>query len=115
MPTTTESKPHAAGEAATPTTQWWPDLYLRRGHELQAITPEQAAELMELYRDGRGSSEMQKPWIDLHDIDGNRIGFVSYNGRVWIGHPNKTSSQGNREIPVGERETAAQREQEGWK
>lgn len=91
-----------------------PKLFLRKGHRLLQVTPEQASRLMdakrenEAMRTGRGFSVVRD--IPLHDIDGNRIGMVSYNGRVWLETPD-----GDREIPLPGVKTAAQQESEGWK
>jgi len=52
------------------------------------------------------ASKMFRDWIDLNDFgasnlkasdghlfkDGKRIGFISYNGRVWEGDPRKWNS-----------------------
>lgn len=96
--------------------RWWPDLYLRKGRRLLQVTPEQASKLMDIQRDGdsalgeypRSRSEVKD--IRLHDIDGRHIGFVSFNGRVWL-----NDIDGRKEIPLAGVKTAAQHEANGWK
>ncbi len=56
----------------------------------------------------RPSSEVRN--ILLHDIDGKRIGYVSYDGRVWI-----HDIDGDKEIATNGAKTAAQHEVEGWR
>lgn len=93
---------------ATASAQWWPNLFLKKGRQLQAITPEQCSIVREIYNDGRGSSEIRKD-IYLYDETGARIGYVSYNGRVWL-----HDVEGNIEVPQRGVKTAAQRTAEGW-
>lgn len=94
--------------------RWWPDLFLRKGRALLQVTPEQASQLMDAKRDaevartGRGSSGVRD--ILLHDINGNQIGKVSFNGRVWL-----HDVDGDKEIPLAGVKTAAQHNAEGWK
>lgn len=88
--------------------RWWPDLFLRKGRMLVQVSPEQAGRIMDLFRGGRGASKVRD--IPLHDIDGNQIGHVSYNGRVWL-----HDVDGNKEVPQAGVKTAAQHEAEGWK
>ncbi len=64
--------------------QWWPALHLKKGKLLQPILAAQCAKLMAVYRGDQGASEMSKPWIDLFDSTGNKIGKISYNGRTWL-------------------------------
>lgn len=97
--------PPAPGSAG----RWWPDLYLKKGRQLQEITPAQCGLLMENYRAGRGFSEMPCSSIALHDVNGCRIGHVSYNGRVWL-----HDVGGDVEIPVAGYKTVAEHEAEGW-
>lgn len=89
---------------------WWPDLYLKKGRLLRQILPEQCGAVMELYRDGRGFSEMPSSSIPLYTITGKRIGHISYNGRVWLDDVDGQEI----EIPVAGYKTAAQHEAEGW-
>lgn len=97
------------GKDQKPEAQWWPDLYLRKGRKLVQIQPHQCGPVMDLFRGDRGFSEMPKPSIDLFTVDGEKIGHVSYNGRVWL-----HDIEGNVEIPIEGMTTAAQRESEGW-
>jgi hypothetical protein len=98
----------------TDESQWWPDLFLRKGRKLVQVTPEQASKLMEAKRNdvalrtGRGSAAVRD--ILLHDIDGKQIGRVSFNGRVWL-----HDIECDVEIPLAGVKTAAQHESEGWK
>lgn len=91
-----------------------PSLFLRKGTFLVQVTPEQASRLMDATREaralatGRGSAGVRD--IPLHDIDGNRIGQVSFNGRVWL-----NDVENRVEIPLPGCKTAAQHEAEGWK
>lgn len=62
-----------------------PSLFIKKGRNLQQVTPSQCYDLMIIYRGDKGASEMRKPWIDLFDSEGTKIGRVSYNGRVWVG------------------------------
>ena len=62
----------------------------------------------EALRTGRGASAVRD--IPLHDIDGQRIGRVSFNGRVWL-----HDLDGDKEIPLPGVKTAEQREAEGWR
>lgn len=82
--------------------RWWPDLYLKKGRELQLITPEQCGVVREIYNAGRGASEIRND-ITLHDKSGAEIGCVSYNGRVWL-----YDAEGDIEVPVNGRQTAAE-------
>ncbi len=84
-------KPEAKNDAAL---QWWPDLYLKMGRKLMQIQPEQCAKVREMYNGGRGSSEIARD-VMLHSMDGEEIGHVSYNGRVWM-----HDIEGDIEIPV---------------
>lgn len=92
----------------------WPDIYLRNGRRLLQVTPDQASKLMgakreaEAIRTGRGSAGLRD--ILLHDIDGQRIGKVSFNGRVWL-----HDIDGDKEIELEGVKTAAQCEAEGWR
>lgn len=92
-----------------------PQLFIRKGRALLQILPDQCGPLMAKYRNGRGVSEMRKPEINLCDIDGNAIGYISYNGRAWLGDCNKTEHEDRVEIPQAGIKTAAQREAEGWR
>lgn len=89
--------------------KWWPELHLKKGHVLQVITPEQCGPVMEIFRDGRGVSEMPSSSIPLFDSAGNAIGHISYNGRIWL-----DDADGQKEVPVKGIRTFAQREAEGW-
>ncbi len=97
-----------APTATSTNTQWWPDLFLKKGRKLQKITPEQCAVIRELYNDGRGSSEIRSD-IKLHDETGMVIGRVSYNGRVWL-----HDIEGEIEVPQIGVKTCKQRDAEGW-
>lgn len=88
---------------------WVPKLFLKKGRQLQAITPEQCGPLRDIYNDGRGMSQIRKD-IYLYSQEGKKIGYISYNGRVWL-----NDIEGEIEVPVQGRKTAAQRELEGWK
>lgn len=88
--------------------QWWPDLYLKKGRRLQRITPEQCGAVREIYNAGRGASEIARE-MTLHDETGAKIGWVSYNGRVWL-----HDAEGDVEIPVAGVPTAAERALAGW-
>lgn len=92
-----------------PAAQWWPDLYLKKGRQLQRITPEQCGVVREIYNAGRGASEIARD-ISLHDETGAKIGHVSYNGRVWL-----HDIEGEIEVPVQGVKTCAQRDAEGWR
>lgn len=89
--------------------KWWPDLYLKKGRNLQLITPEQCGVVRELYNAGRGASEIRGDII-LYDETGEKIGRVSYNGRVWL-----HDIEGDIEVPVEGVKTCAQRDAEGWR
>lgn len=95
-------------------TRWWPDLFLKKGRKLLQVTPEQCGEIMERKRDdeamrtGRGSSGVRD--IPIHDIDGKRIGYVSFNGRVWL-----HDIDGKKEVPQKGFKTAAECAADGWK
>ncbi len=73
--------------------QWWPDLYLKKGRTLQQVTPAQCYPLRMAYNNGRGASEIKKD-MALFDVQGEKIGHVSFNGRVWL-----HDVEGNVEIP----------------
>ena len=47
----------------------------------------------------------------LHDANGEIIGEITYNGRVWLHDGGQRRAV---EIPVGDRKTAAQHDAEGW-
>lgn len=95
--------------APTPSANWWPKLFLKKGNKLAEITPEQCGPVRQLFNAGRGFSEIRgEMW--LHDETGQRIGHVSYNGRVWL-----HDVEGNIEIPVSGVKTVEQRNAEGWK
>lgn len=98
-----------APPSAADSAQWWPDLFLKKGRQLQAITTEQCAVVRELYNAGRGASEIRKD-VELFDADGEKIGHVSYNGRVWL-----HDIGGNIEVPQRGIKTAVQRDAEGWR
>lgn len=89
--------------------KWWPDLYLRRGNKIALITPEQCGVVRELYNRGRGFSEISQD-IYLHDVTGEKIGHVSYNGRVWLHDVGR-----NIEVPVAGKKTCKQCDAEGWR
>lgn len=64
-----------------------PALFLRRGRQLAEVTPQQASRAMDAIREkalleGRGSSST--PDLLLYNIRGQKIGHVSWNGRVWL-------------------------------
>lgn len=44
-----------------------------------------ASGTMEFFRDATGYGASKLPNLKLYDVDGRQIGFVSYNGRVWLG------------------------------
>jgi hypothetical protein len=90
--------------------QWWPDLYLKKGRKLIQIQPDQCGAVMEVFKNGRGFSEMPKCSIDLYDIKASKIGHISHNGRVWM-----EDVEGNIEIPTNGCKTVAERELEGWR
>lgn len=87
-------------------------LFLKKGQQLQPITAEQASQLMDVIRNatfsgGGGGRDVQD--IKLYDGSGIQIGYVSMNGRVWIGKwPNAT------EIKIGNRKTAKEQDKDGW-
>lgn len=61
-------------------------LFLRRGNQLAEVTPRQASVAMGAIRErammnGQGSRDTRN--LSLYDIDGRKIGYVSWNGRVW--------------------------------
>lgn len=87
-----------------------PRLYIRRGRTLIEVTPVQASRLMAAKRGTGGQRTVRD--IPLHDIDGNQIGAVSFNGRVWLGKPGRERGV---EIPLPGVKTAAQCEAEGWR
>lgn len=89
-----------------------PDLYLKKGRELIQIPLEKCGPLMEIFKDGRGFSEMHVCHIRLYDMRGIPLGYISYNGRVWLGDPRNLT--GNTEIPQTGCPTVAQRDTEGW-
>jgi hypothetical protein len=89
--------------------KWWPDLYLRKGRTLQLITPEQCPVVRERFNAGRGASEIRGE-MALHDEAGARIGYVSYNGRVWL-----HDIEGDVEVPVAGVATCEQLDAEGWR
>lgn len=67
--------------------RWWPDLFLKKGRTLQAVTVPQLVAVADKYReaamnDGRGASDT--PEIKVYGEDGKRIGFVSWNSRIWL-------------------------------
>jgi len=98
----------SAPQSPAASAKWWPDLYLKKGSMLQLITPEQCGVVREIYNNGRGSSEIRRDVI-LHDETGAKIGYVSYNGRVWL-----HDIEGDIEVPVQGVKTCAQRDAEGW-
>jgi hypothetical protein len=107
MKTLIQVSPPSSGAVAN--AKWWPDLYLRKGRALQLITPEQCGPVREIYNAGRGSSEIRRE-MELYDETGERIGHVSYNGRVWL-----HDIEGNIEVPAQGVKTCAQRDAEGWR
>ena len=90
------------------TPKWWPDLYLKKGRNLQLITPEQCGPVRDIFNAGRGFSEIARDMV-LHDRTGKKIGHVSYNGRVWL-----HDIEGNVEVPVRGCETCEQLDAKGW-
>ena len=84
-----------------------PALYLKKGRALQRVTPEQAAVVMEIHAADRASDDVDD--IPLHDAAGAQIGYVSYNGRTWLG-----DLRHHAEIPQRGRKTCAQLDREGW-
>jgi hypothetical protein len=64
-----------------------PKLFLRDGLRMAAVTPEQASLTMRFRREQAmecGLGSRSTPDLLLYDIDGKRIGRVSWNGRVWL-------------------------------
>lgn len=64
--------------------QWWPDLFLKKGRQLQPINLSQCLALSAEYRnrakaEGRGASET--PQIKLYDADSRHIAVIHRNGR----------------------------------
>lgn len=49
---------------------------------------------MEAYKGDRGVSEMPIPCIELCNDNGEEIGEISYNGRIWL-----NSEEGRVEVP----------------
>ena len=88
-------------------TQWWPNLYLRKGNRLAQITPDQCSKVAQICGSGRGNRNWKD--IPLHDELGEKIGFISFNGRCWL-----NDIEGRVEIPQTGLKTAAQNEAEGW-
>jgi len=88
-----------------------PTLFVRNGRRLTQVTADQASVAMEQARDACGLGGSKTPNIKLYNIDGVQIGYVSYNGRVWLG---SETSMRNVEIPTRGQKTAAQHEAEGW-
>lgn len=65
--------------------QWWPDLYLKKGREMQEIKFEQCEVLANEYREramaeGRGGRDT--PPIKLYDQEGRLIASICWNGRI---------------------------------
>ncbi len=93
-----------------------PTLFLRNGRRLLQVTAQQASDAMSALHKASvakyGETRNIRN-IPLHDIDGKQIGYVSYNGRVWLGGPSHDNS--SVEIPLKGVKTAAQHEAEGWK
>lgn len=95
-----------APDSLTPR-QWWPDLFvLMPGRVLQKITPELAGRLADVQwpADPR---EFREPI--LCDIEGRKIGRVSYNGRVWL-----HDIDGDKEIPREGHRTASEAAAVNW-
>lgn len=86
------------------------DIYLKNGDQLQKVTPEQAAEVMRVYS-SQFDDPISVPTIKLYDADGRKIGYVSYNGRTWLGDPDGDQI----ELQQLGRKTCKQRDVEGWK
>lgn len=100
-------------EIEPPTLANQPALYLKKGNRLQLVTAEQCSVIRNIYNDGRGASEIRSD-IHLHDSTGKRIGYVSYNGRVWIGDPKSKSMYELVEVPQRGVKTSAQCQSERW-
>jgi hypothetical protein len=103
----------SAPKSPAASAKWRPDLYLKKGRMLLRITPEQCSVVRERYNAGRGSSEIRIRDSDafpLYDVTGAKIGYVSYNGRVWL-----HDVEGDIEVPQQGVKTAAQHASEGWK
>jgi hypothetical protein len=66
--------------ASTANKKWWPDLFLKKGRKLQEITPIQCA----AFRKSFNSTGKLLKQIPLHDINGERIGFIDYYGRSFL-------------------------------
>lgn len=64
-------------------------LYIKEGSTLTQVTPEQASIAMSQIRDRSGLGSSKLGDLILYDINGKPIAFVSYNGNVWLGTPNK--------------------------
>ena len=92
-----------------------PLLFLRKGNLLRQITADQASALMRAMRDatyaqGLGANDV--PYLNLHDCNGRQIGYVSTNGRVWLG--SRKNWQSNTEVPVTGVKTVAEHEADNW-
>ena len=85
--------------------QWWPDLFVRNKRTLFQVTPEKLNALAAAIR--TRSSEWKD--IPIYSEDGNKIGRVSFNGRVWL-----RDIEGEIEIPVAGRLTAKEQASVGW-
>lgn len=79
---------------------WWPQLFLKKGRVLQAVTPAQASAVVaeirdRMMNDGQGASDFNP--VKLYTEDGFRAGHVSWNGSVWI---HDEESGNDTEIPL---------------
>ena len=71
-----------------------PKLFLKKGTELIAIEVDQCGPLMDAYKGDRGVSEMPRCSIELYNDNGEEIGEISYNGRIWL-----NTEDGRIEVP----------------
>lgn len=69
-----------------------PKLFLMKGTEL--IEVDQCCQLMAAYKGDRGVSEMPSLSIELYNGNGEEIGEISYNGRIWL-----NTEDGQIEVP----------------
>lgn len=60
-----------------------PEIFIGKGRQLQRVTPEQCAKLMEIHAGDRPNDDVDD--IPLYNAEGVQIGYVSYNGRTWLG------------------------------
>lgn len=64
------------------------EIFVRLNDRLYQVgSYEEAARKFCAVRDRAGLGGPATPWPDLTDASGKPFGYISYNGRVWIGSP----------------------------